>query len=136
MSEAATSITYRRLRRYAKPYWGLIAIGMLAMLLEAAASGATLWLLGPIVDDIFVEHDFSYWLPAGLVLLLLARGLFGLVGDYTIARAGRNVARDLRMQLMAKYLSLPGARFDAEPVPSMLTRLGAKASRGQARWMR
>ncbi len=125
MSEADTSITYRRLRQYGRPYWALIAIGMLAMLLEAAASGATLWLLGPIVDDIFVEHDFSYWLPAGLVLLLLARGLFGLVSDYTIARAGRNVARDLRMQLMAKYLSLPGARFDAEPVPSMLTRLGA-----------
>ena len=125
MSEADTSVTYRRLRQYARPYWGLIAIGMLAMLLEAAATGATLWLLGPIVDDIFVEHDFSYWLPAGLVLLLLARGLFGLVSDYTIARAGRHVARDLRMQVMGKYLSLPGARFDAEPVPSMLTRLGA-----------
>ena len=125
MSEIDTSVTYRRLRQYARPYWGLIAIGILAMALEAAASGATLWLLGPIVDDIFVEHDYSYWLPAGLVLLLLARGLFGLVCDYTIARAGRNVARDLRMQLMAKYLELPGGRFDTEPVPSMLTRLGA-----------
>ena len=29
MSEAATSATYKRLRRYAKPYWGLIGIGML-----------------------------------------------------------------------------------------------------------
>ena len=125
MTELDASVTYRRLRQYARPYWGLIAIGILAMALEATASGATLWLLGPIVDDIFVEHDFSYWLPAGLVLLLLARGLFGLVSDYTIARAGRNVARDLRMQLMAKYLELPGARFDSEPVPSMLTRLGA-----------
>ena len=125
MSELDTSVTYRRLRQYARPYWGLIAIGILAMALEATASGATLWLLGPIVDNIFVEHNFSYWLPAGLVLLLMARGLFGLVSDYTIARAGRNVARDLRMQLMAKYLELPGARFDTEPVPSMLTRLGA-----------
>lgn len=42
---------------------------------------------------------------------------FGLVSDYAIARSGRNVARDLRMQMMAKYLTLPGARFDAEPVP-------------------
>lgn len=82
-------------------------------------------LLGPIVDDIFVEKAFSYWLPAGLVILLLARGLFGLAADYTIARSGRGVARDLRMQLMDKYLHLPGARFDTEPVPSMLTRLGA-----------
>lgn len=125
MSDTATSITYRRLRHYARPYWGLIAIGMLAMLLEASASGAILWLLGPIVDDIFVHHDFTYWLPAGLVLLLMARGLFGLAGDYAIARSGRNVARDLRMQMMAKYLTLPGSRFDAEPVPSMLTKLGA-----------
>lgn len=125
MSDTATSITYRRLRHYARPYWGLIAVGMLAMALEAAASGGTLKLLGPIVDDIFVEKHFSYWLPAALVLLLLARGLFGLVGDYTIARSGRGVARDLRMQLMDKYLHLPGARFDTEPVPSMLTRLGA-----------
>lgn len=125
MSDTGTSITYRRLRQYARPYWGLIAIGMLAMLLEAATSFGVLWLLGLIVDDIFVHHDFTYWLPAGLVLLLMARGLFGLVGDYAIARSGRNVARDLRMQMMAKYLTLPGARFDAEPVPSMLTKLGA-----------
>nr|WP_284698495.1 lipid A export permease/ATP-binding protein MsbA [Thermomonas mangrovi] len=113
------------MRRYARPYRGLIAIGILAMALEAAASAGTLKLLGPIVDDIFVRHAFSYWLPGGLVLLLLARGLFGLVADYAIARSGRGVARDLRLQLMAQYLRLPGARFDAEPVPSMLTRLGA-----------
>ena len=125
MSESATSATYKRLRQYAKPYWGLIAIGMLAMALEAAASASTLKLLGPIVDDIFVDKNFMYWLPAGLVLLLLARGLFGLIADYTIARSGRGVARDLRMQLMDKYLHLPGVRFDTEPVPSMLTRLGA-----------
>jgi len=128
VSDTATSGTmgtYKRLRQYARPYWGLIAVGMLAMLLEASASGAILWLLGPIVDDIFVHHDFTYWLPAGLVLLLMARGLFGLVGDYAIARSGRNVARDLRMQMMGKYLTLPGSRFDSEPVPSMLTKLGA-----------
>ena len=125
MSEDSAKATYRRLRRYAAPYRGLIAIGILAMALEAAASAGTLKLLGPIVDDIFVRHAFSYWLPGGLVLLLLARGLFGLVADYAIARSGRGVARDLRLQLMAQYLRLPGARFDAEPVPSMLTRLGA-----------
>ncbi len=125
MRDTATSITYGRLRKYARPYWGLIAIGMLAMALEAGTSFGVLWLLGPIVDDIFVYHDFTYWLPAGLVLLLMARGLFGLIGDYAIARSGRNVARDLRMQMMAKYLTLPGSRFDSEPVPSMLTKLGA-----------
>ena len=125
MSNASGSTTYARLRRYALPYKGLIAAGILAMALEAAANAGTLKLLGPIVDDVFVHHDFSYWLPAGLILLLFARGLFGLMTDYAIARSGRSVARDLRMQLMQKYLHIPGQRFDAEPVPSMLTKLGA-----------
>ncbi len=125
MTEVPTSTTYRRLRGYAASYRGLIGAGILAMALEAAANAGTLKLLGPIVDDIFVNHRFSYWLPAGLVLLLLARGAFGLATDYAIARSGRGVARDLRMQLMEKYLRMPGARFDAEPVPSMVTRLGS-----------
>ncbi|RMH94889.1 lipid A export permease/ATP-binding protein MsbA [Lysobacter pythonis] len=117
--------TWRRLRGYAKPYRGLLVAAFLAMALEAGASAAIVELLKHIVDDIFVARQFVWWLPAGMVLLLLARGFFGLVGDYTIARSGRNVARDLRLQLMDKYLRLPGSRFDRETVPSMLTRLGA-----------
>ena len=42
-----------------------------------------------------------------------------------MARAGRSVARDLRVQVLGKYLRLPGSRFDTEPVPSMLVRLGS-----------
>ena len=126
MSEGtATRRTWRRLQAYAKPYRGLLVVAAIAMALEAAVSAGIVELLKYIVDDIFVEKIFSWWLPVGMVLLLLARGLFGLVGDYTIARSGRNVARDLRMQLMGKYLRMPGQRFDHEPVPSMLTRLGA-----------
>lgn len=115
----------QRLRGYAKPYRGWIALGLLAMALEAVASGAVAQSVQRIMDDYLAQPRALWWIPVMLVTLLLARGVFGLVADYTIARAGRNVARDLRMQLMAKYLRLPGSRFDDEPVPSMLTRLGA-----------
>ncbi len=126
MSEGAqtTRETYRRLLGYAKPYRGLLAAAFLGMLLEALSSGGILQLMKWIVDDIFNARQYIYLYPAALVGLLLARGFFGLVGDYCIARGGRNVARDLRLQLMGKYLRLPGARFDQEPVPVMITRLG------------
>ena len=116
--------TYGRLLGYAKPYRGLLAAAFLGMALEAAASAGILQLMKWIVDDIFGARAYVYLLPAALVGLLLARGLFGLVGDYCIARGGRNVARDLRLRLMGKYLRMPGARFDQEPVPVMITRLG------------
>ncbi|NUS60370.1 MAG: lipid A export permease/ATP-binding protein MsbA [Lysobacter sp.] len=115
--------TYRRLLGFAKPYRAWLAIAALAMLLEAAASSAVSLLLKPIIDGLADPADFKIWLPVLIVLLFVARGFLGLAGDYTMARAGRGVARDLRLLLMRKYFRLPGERFDAEPVASMLTRL-------------
>ncbi|PJK08206.1 lipid A export permease/ATP-binding protein MsbA [Lysobacteraceae bacterium NML120232] len=123
-SQSTPRSTWRRLQGYARPYRAFLLLAALALALEAVASAAVLEVLKYIVDDIFVAKQFSWWLPLGMVALLFGRGLFGLVSDYAIARSGRNVARDLRMQLMAKYLRMPGQRFDNETVPSMLTRLG------------
>ena len=104
MSEgAATRSTWRRLQGYAWPYRGLLAIAALALVLEAAVSAAVVKLQQPIIDDLLVAKQFNWWLPVAMVLFLLARGVFGLIGDYTVARSGRNVARDLRLQLMDKY---------------------------------
>ena len=126
MSEdTSTRATWRRLQAYAKPYRWLLVMAALALALEAAASATVLEVLKHVVDDIFVAKHFSWWLPLGMVALLFGRGLAGLVSDYAIARSGRNVARDLRLELMSKYLRAPGSRFDTETVPSMLTRLGA-----------
>ena len=118
---------FPRMLIYVKPYRHWVILGFAAMLLEAAVSAAIVKLQQPIIDDLLVAKEFKWWLPVAMIALLLGRGLFGLAGDYTIARSGRNVARDLRMQLMDKYLRMPGQRFDNETVPSMLTRLGSDA---------
>ena len=118
--------TYKRLLGFARPYRSWLGLAALGMVLEAAASGGFTALMKPIVDETFIAKNtgVSYLLPAAVIGLMLLRGLAGLVTDYSMARSGRSVARDLRMRLLAKYLHLPGLRFDAEPVASMLTRLG------------
>ena len=119
--------TYRRLLGFATKYRGLLAIAALGMLLEAAAGGAFTWLMQPIIDQTFVvgEAGAQLWMPAAIVGLFVLRGIAGYLADYYMARSGRGVARDLRVQVLGKYLRLPGLRFDAEPVPSMLVRLGS-----------
>jgi len=121
---ATPAQTYKRLLGFAKPYRTWLGIAAFAMALEAAASYGITRLLKPIVDGLADPRSFEMWLPAALIGLFIARGLCGLAGDYTMARSGRGVARDLRLLLMGKYFRLPGERFDAEPVASMLTRLG------------
>ena len=119
--------TYRRLLGFATKYRGLLAIAALGMLLEAAAGGAFTWLMQPIIDQTFVvgEAGAQLWMPAAIVGLFVLRGIAGYLADYYMARSGRGVARDLRVRVLGKYLRLPGLRFDAEPVPSMLVRLGS-----------
>ena len=116
--------TYRRLLQFAKPYRAWLVIAAIAMALEAVTSYGISTLLKPIIDGLADPADFNILLPVTMVVLFIGRGFFGLAGDYTMARSGRGVARDLRLMLMRKYFRLPGARFDAEPVASMLTRLG------------
>ncbi|MEJ7746107.1 MAG: lipid A export permease/ATP-binding protein MsbA [Luteimonas sp.] len=118
--------TYKRLLQYARPYRPFLLIALAGMVFEAAAGAGFTWLMDPIVNETFDANNtrVSPVLPLMIVGLFVVRGLAGFVTDYGVARSGRSVARDLRMLLLGKYLRMPGSRFDAEPVPSMLTKLG------------
>ena len=118
--------TYRRLLGTAKPYIPLLLIALVGMLVEAAAGGYFTLLMKPMVDETFIEggKGLSLVIPLTIVGLFVVRGIAGYFSDVFMAKSGRGIARDLRVQLFNKYLHLPGARFDDEPVPSMLMRLG------------
>ncbi|WP_242107359.1 lipid A export permease/ATP-binding protein MsbA [Luteimonas aquatica] len=124
---AATWPIYKRLRSYAGKYRWLLALALGGMLIEAAAGGAFTKLMQPIVDQTFVikNERIGLMLPLAIVGLFVVRGIAGFAADYYMARSGRGIARDLRVMVLGKYLRMPGLRFDTEPVPSMLVRLGS-----------
>lgn len=119
--------TYRRLLEFSRPYRGLLWIAALGMAIEAGAGAAFTKLMEPIVNETFIAKNMAValWLPAAIVGVFVLRGVAGYLTDYYMAKSGRGVARDLRVRVLDKYLRLPGARFDTEPVPSMLVRLGS-----------
>jgi subfamily B ATP-binding cassette protein MsbA len=127
IADAPAWPTYRRLLGYVKPYRAMLLIGLVALLVEAAAGGLFTLKMQPIIDETFdaTREGVDLVLPLQIIGLFVVRGLAGYVTDMSMARAGRGIARDLRVLVHAKYLRLPGQRFDSEPVPSMLTRLGS-----------
>ncbi len=128
MTEAPSPwLTYRRLIGFARPYRGLLVLAAVGMLLEAAAGAYFTFLMSPVIDDTFSEGDkgVGLLLPLSIVGLFVVRGIAGYIADTQMAKSGRSIARDLRVNVLDKYLRLPGLRFDAEPVPSMLIRLGS-----------
>src|SRR5690606_26729883 len=76
------------------------------------------------------NEELSLLLPLAILGLFVLRGIAGYIADIGMARAGRSISRDLRVQVLGKYLRLPGLRFDAEPVPSMLMRLSSDSDQG------
>ncbi|MDQ3269837.1 MAG: lipid A export permease/ATP-binding protein MsbA [Pseudomonadota bacterium] len=118
---------YRRLLTFAVPYRALLGVAGLGMLIEALAGGAFTKLMEPVVNETFITRNeqLTLLLPLAIVGLFMVRGIAGYVADTGMARAGRSISRDLRVQVLGKYLRLPGLRFDAEPVPSMLVRLSS-----------
>lgn len=118
---------YRRLLRFAVPYRPLLLLALLGMLIEAAAGSAFMKLMEPVVNETFISRntELSLILPMTIVGLFVIRGIAGYVTDIYMGLSARSIARDLRVKVLDKYLRLPGLRFDSEPVPSMLMRLGS-----------
>ncbi|MBS0194869.1 MAG: lipid A export permease/ATP-binding protein MsbA [Proteobacteria bacterium] len=117
--------TYRRLIGYARPYWPLLALAGLGMVVESAAAGAFTAMMKPVVNETFIARDpkLAATLPLVIVGLFLLRGVATLSTDYGMARAGRSIVRDLRRAMLAKYLRLPCTAFDQVPVPHLVSRL-------------
>ena len=118
---------YRRLLGLSRPYRAVLAVALVGLLLEGLAAGAFGLITKPMVDETFVarNREFGLLLPLGIVLIFVVRGIAGYLTDLFMAKAARGIARDMRVSAFDKYLRLPGLRFDAEPVPSMLVRLGS-----------
>lgn len=116
---------YRRLLGWSRPYAALLALAALGMVVEAGAAAAFTWLMQPMIDDTLVaqDPDARWQLPLAIVAIFLLRGIATFATDYGMARAGRGVVRDLRVAMLDKLLRLPSARFDREPVASLVSRL-------------
>ena len=117
--------TYRRLLGYARPYWPLLAMAGIGMVIEATAAGAFTAMMKPVVNETFINKNqqLSALLPLAIIAIFLLRGMATLSTDYGMARAGRGIVRDLRQTMLAKYLRLPSAAFDIAPVPHLVSRL-------------
>jgi subfamily B ATP-binding cassette protein MsbA len=123
--EASGWITYKRLLRWTLPYRLLLGLAFVGMIIEAAAAGAFTSLMQPMIDETLVsQNEAARWeLPLVIVGIFVLRGIATFITDYGMARAGRSVVRDLRVAVLDKMLRLPSARFDREPLASLVSRL-------------
>jgi subfamily B ATP-binding cassette protein MsbA len=104
----------RRIYGYLRPYRRAFALGVLAMLLTAATEPALPALFKVLLDQGFGREGapWLFWaLPLAMVLLFLARGVFTFTMNYAMSWVGQRMLADLRHDMFARLIFLPGNRL-------------------------
>ena len=100
-------------------------MAMVCMVLVAAFSAAQAYMVKPVLDRIFFEHDRTLLavLPFALVLIFLGKGVMYYAYHYLLDTAGQRVIRDLRKQIFAHIHAQPMSFFLRTPTGELISRV-------------
>ena len=120
------AVVARRLSRYLRPHWPLIAAAIVPASIYAAINSFVPLLLGEAIkqlgDPARAVQD-GWWVPLALVVLFPIRSAMDFLTIYGLAWVGRSVIRDLRNELFGHYLGLPSRYFDQSSTGVLISRL-------------
>ncbi len=117
---------YARLLRYAWPYRAMYLVGVVGMVLYAGSDLITVFFTKTYLHDALAlqQHQIVLrWLPLGVLLIFLSRGVGDYLANYFPFWVGRQVIKAIRGELFAQYLRLPTAQYDRESSAVKLNRL-------------
>ena len=100
-------------------------LAMACMLVMAAATAATAFLVKPVLDDIFFNKNTMMLkiIPVAVVLIYLLRGLATYGQDYLMNYVGESIIRRLRDDLYSHIQDLPVAFFYKERTGVLMSRV-------------
>ena len=124
MGKAYDARLMRRILRYLKPYWKLLALSLVFLALYTGTL-----LLGPYLTKIAIDRYIAAGDPEGLQLVVMAYlgtvflGFIFLFGEtYLTEYTGQRAMHDLRTQIFAHLQKQDMAYFDRNPVGRLMTR--------------
>ncbi len=137
MAPRPSSHVYLRLLGYLRPYRRLLAAGVGASLLTAAATSAYAWLVGPLLRAVLTRAPVEFAgltlpserllavLPALVVVVAVVKATANFLQGGLMQRLGQRVMADLRAFLYSRLLAQPPAFFERQHSGELLTRFTA-----------
>jgi subfamily B ATP-binding cassette protein MsbA len=116
---------YKRLFQYAKPHWKMFLIGALGAAIFSGTNGGMLWFIKEFLNQSFVDKnsEMLLFVPVAIVVLFAVRSAGDYISSYFPGYVGRQVVKQLRAELFAKYMHLPVGYYDRTSTGEMMSRL-------------
>ncbi len=115
---------YRALLSLAFEHKGYFLIAVLGMIIFALSDAAFAYLMKPLMDEGFIDHDPATikWIPIAIILIFLMRMVAIFMRSYCMSFIGRNVINTLRTMMFEKLLTLTSDEYDQSSTASVITR--------------
>ena len=116
---------YRRVLTYAKPYFGLIALGMFLAAVVSALNGTSAWLVQPILDDIFLKKNKTMLmlLPLVVIILYILKGAARYTQSCLMRSVGQRIITKLRYELFEHLHRMSMSFFERIPSAVLMARI-------------
>lgn len=116
---------HRHLLSLIKENWIHLFLAMACMLVVAASSAATAFLVKPALDDIFFKKNEAMLklIPLAVIIIYLLRGLGMYTQEYLMNYVGQDIIRRLRNSLYDRIQDLPIAFFQREKTGGLMSRI-------------
>src|SRR5690348_2020554 len=123
--QGSDAAVYRRLLGLLHPFRTVVAVTIIAMVVDAACMTLFARVIKPLIDKLFVTHDphVIFWMPIIIVSIFFVRSIAVYIETYGSAYVGRGVVQDMRRRIFGKYLRMPASFFDAESSGQQISRI-------------
>lgn len=115
---------FKRFLPYFKDYVPQFSLAILGMIMAAAGSAISAYLVKPVLDKIFVEknEDMLYILPYAIIAIYFIKSLGTYMQAYYTAYIGQDTVRRFREKLLGNLLKLDMEFFSQHRVGELVSR--------------
>ncbi|MGQ3890395.1 lipid A export permease/ATP-binding protein MsbA [Legionella sp. CNM-4043-24] len=120
-----TSVLYRRLFTYVKPFWLVLFAGISANILYSIIDAGFTYMMKPFIDKGFISIDLEFVKQIPLIVLvgISLRGLVSSVGTYCMTWVARSVVKVLRQRVFSHIIKLPSDYYDEATSGQLLSKI-------------
>lgn len=120
-------LNWRRMVGYLRPYWRLMGVAFLALLVSSGLSLVFPAVIQRVVDSVLIAHDLALLDQITLLLLVVfvIRSLSSLVETYLVNYVGEKVVIDLRLELYSHLQVLSLGFYSKRRVGELVSRLSS-----------
>lgn len=124
-STLKTTVLYKRLFSYVKPFKKILILGIIANILYSGIDAGFTYLMMPFLDKSFIHVDptFVNKIPVIVLVGVILRGLVSSLGSYCMTWVARSVVKVLRQRVFTHMLHLPADYYDQATSGQMLSKI-------------